>query len=185
MFSEAVTVSISLTGFIYQANVLVDTSGRARLADFGLLTILPDSTTSSSCGQGGTVRWMSPELLDPEMFGLKDSHRTKSSDCYALGMVVYEVLSGHVPFFRYRDYAPVARILRGERPERPQGAEAGWFTDDVWGILGRCWVPEPGNRPSIGVVLQCLEEASGFWTPLPPLVVGSQAASSPTWSLTQ
>lgn len=36
---------------------------------------------------------MSPELLDPERFGLsnEDYRPTKQADCYALGMVVYEV----------------------------------------------------------------------------------------------
>ena len=34
---------------------------------------------------------MSPELLNPEMFGKSDDRPTKQSDCYALGMVVYEV----------------------------------------------------------------------------------------------
>jgi len=40
---------------------------------------------------GGTKQWMSPELLNPESFGLNDSRPTTQSDCYALGMVVYEV----------------------------------------------------------------------------------------------
>jgi len=40
---------------------------------------------------GGTPRWMSPELLDPDRFGITDYRPTKQSDCYALGMVVYEV----------------------------------------------------------------------------------------------
>ena len=40
---------------------------------------------------GGTPRWMSPELLYPEQFGVSDDRPTKQSDCYALGMVVYEV----------------------------------------------------------------------------------------------
>ena len=43
---------------------------------------------------GGTTRWMSPELLYPEKFGGSDGRPTKQSDCYALGMVVYEVLTG-------------------------------------------------------------------------------------------
>ena len=42
---------------------------------------------------GGTTRWMSPELLYPEEFGCSDKRPTKQSDCYALGMVVYEVLT--------------------------------------------------------------------------------------------
>jgi len=43
---------------------------------------------------GGTRRWMSPELLDPERFGMPVSEYyrpTRQSDCYALGMVTYEV----------------------------------------------------------------------------------------------
>jgi len=37
---------------------------------------------------------MSPELLNPEMFGMpesEDNRPTRQSDCYALGMVIYEV----------------------------------------------------------------------------------------------
>ena len=34
---------------------------------------------------------MSPELLNPEEFGIEDSRPTIQSDCYALGMTVYEV----------------------------------------------------------------------------------------------
>jgi len=43
---------------------------------------------------GGTRRWMSPELLDPERFRIpesEDDRPTRQSDCYALGMVIYEV----------------------------------------------------------------------------------------------
>ena len=43
---------------------------------------------------GGTRRWMSPELLDPERLGMpesEDNRPTRQSDCYALGMVIYEV----------------------------------------------------------------------------------------------
>ena len=34
---------------------------------------------------------MSPELLYPKKYGLKECRPTKPSDCYALGMVIYEV----------------------------------------------------------------------------------------------
>jgi serine/threonine protein kinase len=116
-----------------KANILIDENGRARLADFGLLAIASDTTTivsSASLSEAGTHRWMSPELLDPERFRLEHSRPTKPSDCYALGMVVYEVLSGNVPFYRCGRYAVAARILEGERPERPQGTEGSWFNDD-------------------------------------------------------
>ena len=76
-----------------QANVLIDNTGTACVADFGLMimadlgTILLSETAVSS---GGTFRWMSPELLDLERFD-SDGRPTRESDCYALGMVIYEV----------------------------------------------------------------------------------------------
>ena len=143
-----------------------------------------DLTTSSSRDEGGSSRWMSPELFEPEMFGVKDSRRTKPSDCYALGMVVYEVLTGQAPFSGYNKYAAVAKALRGERPERPQRPERRWFTDHVWGLLGRCWEPKPGNRPSIENVLQHLEEVSPSWTPIPPSVKeGPRQEDSSSWTV--
>ena len=111
---------------------------------------------------------MGPELFYPEKFGLTERRMTKSSDCYALGMVVYEVLSGKLPFHHYKYHGGVAsmwKIINGHRPERPQGGEGLWFTDDVWDILERCWKPNPDDRPSVEDVLCRLEEASRSWTP--------------------
>ena len=54
-----------------------------------------------SFAAGGTRRWMSPELLDPELFDIPQSEGdrpTKQSDCYALGMVIYEVRVRTSPF---------------------------------------------------------------------------------------
>lgn len=154
-----------------QANILVNQNGRACLADFGLLTIEPDSTDTTSSHlfqRGGTLLWMGPELLYPEKFGLTGGRLTKSSDCYALGMVVYEVLSGKEPFHHFRHYnifATGLRILEGDRPERPQGEGGLWFTDDIWDSLGCCWKSAPGDRPSAEDVLHSLEKASMSWKP--------------------
>ena len=76
-----------------QANVLVDNTGTARLADFGLMSTVALSTvlfSESDVSPGGTLRWMSPELLDPTHSG-SEGRPTRESDCYALGMVIYEV----------------------------------------------------------------------------------------------
>jgi len=92
-----------------KANILVNKERRACIADFGLSTItgiatraaagvsrasLISNDTLMSFTGGGTRRWMSPELLDPERFGMPESEGnrpTRQSDCYALGMVIYEV----------------------------------------------------------------------------------------------
>jgi len=141
-----------------KANILIDETGRARLADFGLLTIISDPAnllSSSSCTQGGTARWMSPELIAPEQFGSKKSRPTKTSDCYALGMVIYETISGNLPFHEHADLAVFVKVLKGDRPTR-----RGRFTNDLWKMLESCWVPQPSDRPSIEGVLRCLEAVS-------------------------
>jgi len=110
---------------------------------------------------------MSPELINPSQFGFENSQRTEESDCYALGMVILEVLSGQVPFQGDRDFIAIRRVLEGECPERPQGAEGVWFTDDLWGILEQCWSSEPDDRPTVEDVLGNLERISVTWRPLP------------------
>ena len=161
MFSSARTTPSPMN--IVKANILIDEDGRARLADFGLLAIIPDTTnlvSSNSFTQAGTHRWMSPELFDPKRFRLKHSRPTESSDCYALGMVVYEVLSGNVPFYRLWHLVVIPRVLEGERPKRPRGAKGVWFNDDIWTVLERCWKPTPSDRPKVTDVLLCLQEVS-------------------------
>ena len=139
-----------------KANVLINHNRRACISDFSLITMISDPQTFlSSCIEGGTTPWMSPELLDPESFGLKASNPTKESDCYALGMVVYEVLSGRAPFTPSR--APVLKVLRGERPERPRENERKLFTDDIWGMVQRCWEPQPGDRANARAILLSLK----------------------------
>ena len=140
-----------------QANILVNREGRACLADFSLLTVIPDqSTLISSTTSGGTVQWMSPELLHPALFGLNVSHPTKESDCYALGMVVYEVLSGHPPFGEANAPVVIWTVLEGTRPGRPPGEEGRLFTDSIWEVLQLCWKHKPKERTTIQVVFQGL-----------------------------
>ena len=114
------------------------------------------------------MRWMSPELLDPVRFGRGDGRATGDSDCYALGMVILEVLSGRPPFSGDGDPIVIRKVIEGERPGRPEGKEEVWFTDDLWEILEQCWLPQPERRPAIDGVLQCLKRGSVAWQPLPP-----------------
>ena len=164
--------------FTRQASILIDRSCHACLADFELLTTVSDSATLTSSAQdhNGIARWMSPELVDA---GFHGRLRSKSSDRYALGMVIYEVLSGCVPFYQHADLSIPGKVVKGNRPERPQGAGGVWFTDPVWKMLKCCWVAQPKNRPTIGDVLRCLEDHSRAWMPpsLPQVTVPSTTDS--------
>ena len=71
-----------------KSNILIDSHFSARIADFGLTSVLRNHSMSISVtapAQGGTLRWMAPELFND------GSHPSKASDIYALGMVTYEV----------------------------------------------------------------------------------------------
>ena len=159
-----VSLGIGSRTLVLEANILINHDGHACITDFSLLVIIPDKAdfiSAISCIEGGTIRWTSPELLDPEPFGLEDSRQTKESDCYALGMVVYEVLSGRIPFAQYKDTIVIRKVMDGERPERPRGSRENWFTDDLWGMLELCWKPQPRDRPSLKDLLQSLEGVTG------------------------
>ena len=142
-----------LTSVSWKSNILIDQIGNARIADFGALTLMQDpanpSYSASHVIADGAARWMSPEL-----FGLEDGCPATSSDCYALGMVVYETISGRVPFHELANNKVLMMVIGGCRPSRGDQ-----FTDRVWKMLELCWAPHPKKRPSVGDVLRCLEGA--------------------------
>jgi serine/threonine protein kinase len=96
---------------------------------------------------------------------LKKSRPTKESDSYALGMMIYEVLSGQTPFAPYSAPVIIRKVLNGERPERPQGSGGKLFTDSIWRVVELCWKPQPRDRINAKDILLGLE---GNPTPLRP-----------------
>ena len=105
---------------------------------------------------------MSPELIVPEKFQLAKSRLTRSSDCYALAMVIYETISGNVPFHEYAETVVSIKLILGEHPSR-----SAVFPDDLWKMMELCWTSQPNDRPNIADVLQCLRAASGLSEPSP------------------
>jgi len=147
-------------GNLRGVNILINNDGRACLADFGLLRIISDESNVTATDAGSsTVQWASPELLVPHKFGLEGSRPTKESDCYALAMTIYEVLSGLTPFSEHSLLAVTWKIVEGDRPRRPQGAEGVWFTEDIWKILENSWKSEPKERINVAAVLHGLANA--------------------------
>jgi len=121
------------------------------------------STIVSPPSTDGAIPWMSPELLYPEKFCLQNNYPSVQSDCYALGMVIYEVLSGHGPFAVHRDPEVIIMVLGGERPERPRGDTGKLFTDEIWEVLELCWRQQPSDRPPVKHIIMCLGGKPTLW----------------------
>src|SRR5215212_3998049 len=72
-------------------NVLIDEAGDAKVADFGIALAASTDPTSGTNRMFGTASYMSPEQAMGERVG-------PASDLYSLGVVLYEMLTGTVPF---------------------------------------------------------------------------------------
>ncbi|XP_048043379.1 probable serine/threonine-protein kinase ireA [Megalobrama amblycephala] len=81
-------------------NVLIDTEGKARLADFGLSRKLEEGRSTVHTVRAGTQGWEATEILNQTEKG----HYKKSSDIQVAGMLVYYILSdGKHPFGDMKD----------------------------------------------------------------------------------
>jgi serine/threonine protein kinase len=112
-----------------------------------------NATTISSSAHG-TLRWMAPELLDPD---ISSYVLTTSTDVYALAMLFLEVLTGELPFSELSsDFHVTVTVLRGRRPQRPTALPE--LTDDLWRLIEHCWDQETVQRPHITAILDRLRE---------------------------
>jgi len=148
-------------GDLKGANILVNDSRQACVADFGLAavsdkSILHWTSHSSAASQGGSVRWQAPELFDVETDDVV--HNSKPSDVYAFSCVVYEIFTGNIPFYElHRDPAVMAKVQSGVRPSCPPGLSPAWqvwgLTDPLWSLMTICWDADPAARPTIQDIL--------------------------------
>lgn len=137
-------------------NILIDVDGRARITDFGLVTVIQNvgSVKDISNHQGNTSRWTAPEILN------ETASYSEDADIFSFAMVMIEVYTGAVPFNPATPAAAMLAIMSGKRPQRPAHTA---FTNDLWELMQRCWAQHPGSRPDASGVLQVLN-GGGFPT---------------------
>jgi non-specific serine/threonine protein kinase/serine/threonine-protein kinase len=101
------------------ANILVTTDGTPKLLDFGIAKIInPDFAPQTIDLTISSMRLMTPEYASPEQ--VRGELITTASDTYALGVLLYELVTGHRPY-RITSRSPVEliRIICEEEPEKP------------------------------------------------------------------
>src|ERR687898_2534421 len=92
-------------------NVLIDEDGRARVADFGIARGGENSDITATGSVMGTAQYLSPEQA-------QGKETTPRSDIYSIGVILYEALTGRVPFEADSAVA-VALKQVSETPRRP------------------------------------------------------------------
>ncbi|MCP3904595.1 MAG: serine/threonine protein kinase [Planctomycetes bacterium] len=101
------------------SNILVTKEGEPKVLDFGIAKWLhPGYGPLGAPLTAPNLRLMTPEYASPEQ--VKGEPVATSSDVYSLGVLLYELLSGHRPYqLRRRSRMDVERIICDEEPERP------------------------------------------------------------------
>jgi serine/threonine protein kinase len=101
------------------SNILVKSDGTPKLLDFGIAKILDPQLAAATLEPTATaMRMMTPEYASPEQ--VSGLPVTFASDIYSLGVVLYELLTGHRPYrFKSRASYEIARVICEEEPMRP------------------------------------------------------------------
>jgi hypothetical protein len=130
------------------ANVLLDAVGNARLTDFGLAVLREE--TGAGFDTAGTPAYMAPERI-------AGAPATEQSDLYALGVLLFELLTGRRPVEAH-SLSDLARVQREAPPPPPSSVVSG-LSMQADAITQRCLALDPKLRPSSA--LEVLTALSG------------------------
>ncbi|KAK1330201.1 hypothetical protein QTO34_010387 [Cnephaeus nilssonii] len=126
-----------------------------KITDFGLAREWHKTTKMSAAG---TYAWMAPEVIRLSLF-------SKSSDVWSFGVLLWELLTGEVPY-REIDALAVAYGVAMNKLTLPIPSTC---PEPFARLLEECWDPDPHGRPDFGSILkqlEVIEQSALFQMPL-------------------
>src|SRR5580692_8779377 len=143
---------------IKPANIMITPAGQVKLTDFGIAHMIGGTRLTGS-GVLGTPAYMAPEQL--QGFDL-----TPAVDCWALGVTLYDAVTGRNPFDRNTTVATFHAILMGDLPPAPCGPP-------LAGVITGLLVRDPAQRMTTERARASLTGAA------PPLAAASPDGTAP------
>ncbi len=144
------------------ANIMIDRDGQIKITDFGLATSM--DWLRSDAGPIGTLLYMAPEQFS-------GGDLCERSDVYALGMVLYELITGRTPF-EHRDVIGLYRE-KIEKPIVPPKNILPEVPESLQSVILKSLAPDPSDRPTSAIEVALLLPGVN------PLHVAKQAGVTP------
>lgn len=141
-------------------NILMMADGHAKVADFGIARAVTESTMTYSGNVIGSVHYFSPEQAKGTMI-------TPKSDVYSLGVVLYEMLTGKLPFTGDNPVSIAVKHLQEEPVPVRQIDPA--IPPVVEAIVSKAMSKDPAMRPTSAELVQDISQAERM------LMAGSQS----------
>ncbi|MCR4707970.1 MAG: protein kinase [Clostridiales bacterium] len=117
-------------------NIMVTRNGQMKVADFGIAGIADTQTLSGNGVVIGSVHYFSPEQA-------KGMRATEASDLYSVGIILYEMLTGHVPFDGETSVSvAMMHLMKEAEPVETQAD----VSDAIAGIVRKALRKQPGER---------------------------------------
>jgi serine/threonine protein kinase/Tfp pilus assembly protein PilF len=118
-------------------NVMIDKGGNAKIMDFGIARSIREKGITGPSVMIGTPEYMSPEQAEAKEVD-------ERSDIYSLGIILYEMATGHVPF-EGETALSVAMKHKGEKPKDPRGLNPA-ISEDLSGLILKCLEKDKAKR---------------------------------------
>jgi eukaryotic-like serine/threonine-protein kinase len=152
-------------------NIMIDREGRVKVTDFGIARAIAEAQMTLPGTTLGSVHYFSPEQA-------RGDQATASSDIYSLGIVLYELLTGHRPWEADSAAAVAMARLAGPPPD-PSAIRSG-IPSDLVAIDRKAMATEPADRWSSASSMAAALEAFLAGSAIPGTGTAAGAAGTAT-----